>query len=50
VYSKVWDRLAEGGAIGIFPEGGSHDNPHLLPLKVPCIVFYFYLHEPREEK
>lgn len=33
VYEKVWERLHSGGAIGIFPEGGSHDNPHLIPLK-----------------
>lgn len=33
VYEKVWERLNRGGAIGIFPEGGSHDNPHLIPLK-----------------
>ena len=34
VYGKVLDRLAEGGSIGIFPEGGSHDRTDLLPLKV----------------
>ncbi len=33
MYEKVWERLNRGGAIGIFPEGGSHDNPHLIPLK-----------------
>ena len=33
LYSSVWDRLDSGGAIGVFPEGGSHDNPHFLPLK-----------------
>lgn len=33
VYERVWQRLGQGGAIGIFPEGGSHDNPHLIPLK-----------------
>jgi glycerol-3-phosphate O-acyltransferase/dihydroxyacetone phosphate acyltransferase len=38
VYSAVWSRLADGGAIGIFPEGGSHDNPHLLPLKAGVTV------------
>lgn len=34
VYAKVLDKLASGGAIGIFPEGGSHDRTDLLPLKV----------------
>lgn len=34
VYEKVLDRLADGGCIGIFPEGGSHDRTDLLPLKV----------------
>lgn len=34
VYEKVLDKLASGGSIGIFPEGGSHDRADLLPLKV----------------
>jgi glycerol-3-phosphate O-acyltransferase/dihydroxyacetone phosphate acyltransferase len=34
VFSKVLERLAAGGAVGIFPEGGSHDRTDLLPLKV----------------
>ena len=34
VYSKVLDKLAQGGCVGIFPEGGSHDRTDLLPLKV----------------
>jgi len=34
MYEKVLDRLAAGGCVGIFPEGGSHDNTDLLPLKV----------------
>ena len=34
VYEKVLDKLAQGGAVGIFPEGGSHDRTDLLPLKV----------------
>lgn len=33
VYESVWNRMAEGGCIGIFPEGGSHDRSNLLPLK-----------------
>jgi glycerol-3-phosphate O-acyltransferase/dihydroxyacetone phosphate acyltransferase len=34
VFGKVIDKLVEGGAVGIFPEGGSHDRTDLLPLKV----------------
>jgi glycerol-3-phosphate O-acyltransferase/dihydroxyacetone phosphate acyltransferase len=33
VYDAVFGRLNSGGCIGIFPEGGSHDRPELLPLK-----------------
>ncbi|KAL4821812.1 hypothetical protein BDW67DRAFT_149578 [Aspergillus spinulosporus] len=33
VYEAVFGRLLAGGCIGIFPEGGSHDRPDLLPLK-----------------
>ena len=33
VYDAVFSRLAAGGCVGIFPEGGSHDRPDLLPLK-----------------
>ena len=33
VYEKVLAKLASSGAIGIFPEGGSHDRTDLLPLK-----------------
>ncbi|ORY32320.1 hypothetical protein BCR39DRAFT_523975 [Naematelia encephala] len=32
-YGAVFQRLKEGGAIGIFPEGGSHDRTDFLPLK-----------------
>jgi len=32
-YQAVTKTLAEGSCIGIFPEGGSHDNKTLLPLK-----------------
>lgn len=34
VFESVLDRLAAGGVVGIFPEGGSHDRTDLLPLKV----------------
>lgn len=33
VYEAVFRRLNEGGCVGIFPEGGSHDRTELLPLK-----------------
>ena len=33
VYARVYDKMREGGCIGIFPEGGSHDRTQLLPLK-----------------
>lgn len=33
VYRRVHQALADGECIGIFPEGGSHDQPELLPLK-----------------
>jgi glycerol-3-phosphate O-acyltransferase/dihydroxyacetone phosphate acyltransferase len=38
VYGAVFKRLNEQGAIGIFPEGGSHDRPDLLPLKAGVSV------------
>ena len=33
VFDVVLEHLEEGGCIGIFPEGGSHDRSDLLPLK-----------------
>lgn len=33
VYEAVFKKLHDGGCIGIFPEGGSHDRTELLPLK-----------------
>ncbi|KAH9946190.1 glycerol-3-phosphate O-acyltransferase [Epithele typhae] len=33
MYQYVYQCLTEGGAIAIFPEGGSHDRTDLLPLK-----------------
>ncbi|KAJ5107946.1 acyltransferase [Penicillium angulare] len=33
VYEAVFGRLNDGGCVGIFPEGGSHDRTTLLPLK-----------------
>ncbi len=33
MYEAVFDKLGQGGIVGIFPEGGSHDRPDLLPIK-----------------
>ncbi|CAK5277709.1 unnamed protein product, partial [Mycena citricolor] len=33
MYQYVYNSLNEGGSIGIFPEGGSHDRTDLLPFK-----------------
>ncbi|KIW77242.1 hypothetical protein Z517_09688 [Fonsecaea pedrosoi CBS 271.37] len=38
VYNAVFDELDAGGCIGIFPEGGSHDRPDLLPLKAGVAI------------
>ncbi|KAK9469907.1 hypothetical protein V1512DRAFT_219605 [Lipomyces arxii] len=38
MYHHVFQRLNEGGCIGIFPEGGSHDRPSLLPLKAGVAI------------
>lgn len=38
VYNAVFDRLKAGGAVGIFPEGGSHDRTELLPLKAGVAI------------
>jgi len=32
-FRAVWDALAQGDAVGIFPEGTSHSEPSLVPLK-----------------
>lgn len=49
VYEAVFHRLNTGGCVGIFPEGGSHDRPELLPLKgkfisrqTPCQIVAVY--------
>ena len=34
MFADVYQALEAGTAVGIFPEGGSHDRPSLLPLKV----------------
>ena len=38
VYEQVFKRIREGGCIGIFPEGGSHDRTELLPLKAGLAI------------
>ena len=38
VYDAVFDRLSAEGAVGIFPEGGSHDRTELLPLKAGVAI------------
>ncbi|CAM9390604.1 unnamed protein product [Phaeothamnion confervicola] len=41
VFGAVHVALAQGRAIGIFPEGGSHDRTDLLPLKVGVAIIAF---------
>jgi len=38
VYDAVFEKLNEGGCIGIFPEGGSHDRTELLPIKAGVAI------------
>lgn len=38
VYASVFKRLRDGGAVCIFPEGGSHDRTELLPLKAGVAI------------
>ncbi|TID15254.1 putative glycerol-3-phosphate o-acyltransferase protein [Venturia nashicola] len=38
VYDAVFEKLHEGGCVGIFPEGGSHDRTELLPLKAGVAI------------
>jgi glycerol-3-phosphate O-acyltransferase/dihydroxyacetone phosphate acyltransferase len=39
MYAEVYETLRNGGAIGIFPEGGSHDHTSLIPLKAGVALF-----------
>ena len=41
MFSRVHSALAQGSCLGIFPEGGSHDNTDLLPLKVGVAAIAF---------
>eukprot|EP00002_Diphylleia_rotans_P025663 TRINITY_DN5080_c0_g1_i5.p1 TRINITY_DN5080_c0_g1~~TRINITY_DN5080_c0_g1_i5.p1 ORF type:complete len:536 (+),score=79.73 TRINITY_DN5080_c0_g1_i5:100-1707(+) len=38
VFEAVWKFLGYKGCIGVFPEGGSHDRPELLPLKAGIAI------------
>lgn len=38
MYKDVYECLQDGGSIGIFPEGGSHDRTDLLPLKAGVAI------------
>ncbi|KAA8641461.1 uncharacterized protein ATNIH1004_001926 [Aspergillus tanneri] len=38
MFDAVYSELCSGGCIGIFPEGGSHDRPSLLPLKAGAAI------------
>ncbi|KAH6559911.1 hypothetical protein BASA61_000190 [Batrachochytrium salamandrivorans] len=38
MFSEVTQRLVEHSAVGIFPEGGSHDRPEMLPLKAGVAI------------
>lgn len=38
MYAASFDALADGKAIVIFPEGGSHDQPSLLPFKAGIAI------------
>lgn len=39
MYHEVYETLKKSHCIGIFPEGGSHDNTSLLPLKAGVAIF-----------
>ncbi|KZV88840.1 hypothetical protein EXIGLDRAFT_678483 [Exidia glandulosa HHB12029] len=38
MYHHVYNTLKEGGCVGIFPEGGSHDRADFLPFKAGVAV------------
>jgi glycerol-3-phosphate O-acyltransferase/dihydroxyacetone phosphate acyltransferase len=38
VFEQVYDLLGDNGTVGIFPEGGSHDQGHLIPLKAGVTI------------
>ena len=38
VFTNVWDSLGAGDLVGIFPEGGSHDQSAFLPFKAGVAI------------
>ncbi|SCU85434.1 LAFA_0D15632g1_1 [Lachancea sp. 'fantastica'] len=38
VFQNVFNHLHTNGCVGIFPEGGSHDRPSLLPIKAGVAI------------
>lgn len=38
MYDAVFRSLSDGGCIDIFPKGGSHDRPSMLPLKASVAI------------
>lgn len=50
VFKNVFSELSKGKAIGIFPEGGSHDQPGLLPLKAGAAVFAWGCYKQYKQK
>ena len=38
VFANVWDSLGAGDLVGIFPEGGSHDQSAFLPFKAGVAI------------
>lgn len=38
VFQSVFNNLKTKGCVGIFPEGGSHDRPSLLPIKAGVAI------------
>jgi glycerol-3-phosphate O-acyltransferase/dihydroxyacetone phosphate acyltransferase len=41
VFKAVEEVLGAGGAVAIFPEGGSHDNSDFLPFKAGIAMMTF---------
>lgn len=40
MFDNCWKKLAQGEVVGIFPEGGSHDQLGLLPIKAGVGIIY----------
>lgn len=45
VHKKTIETLERNEVVGIFPEGGSHDQTQLLPLKAGVCIFLWSAHE-----